>query len=176
MILSFKRHFTTKTPTNFIEKIWKGLNSLLDHDIDLKTKYVYAFREKFKYSWDGHWGDTKTSLSEWMSMHPNIHTIRAGARWKPGHKIHFCVNPCTPDYFQFAPVIPVKATQAIVIKWTSDGEPCLYIDGQLRAVGYDAPLWSRLAQNDGFPDTAAFFRWFHNDFSGQIIHWTDLIY
>jgi hypothetical protein len=109
-------------------------------------------------------------------MHPKLHTIRAGARWKPGHKIHFCVNPRTPDYFQFAPVILVQATEAIVIKWTSAGEPCLYIDGKLRAVGHDAPLWARLAQNDGFPDTAAFFRWFKNDFSGQIIHWTGLIY
>jgi hypothetical protein len=34
----------------------------------------------------------------------------------------------------------------------------------------------QLAINDGFETVEHFFRWFNEDFSGKIIHWTDLRY
>lgn len=47
------------------------------------------------------------------------HTIRADTknRWRVGMPIHFVVKNRTPNRFQFAPILPVKAIQKIKIQW-----------------------------------------------------------
>lgn len=108
------------------------------------------------------------------------HTIRADEkeRWKAGNLIHFVINNRRPDQFQFAPVVPCVSTQKIIIKWwlsKATGRytlPYVLIDGKtIRGKALD-----QLAVNDGFASRKEFFEYFNTDFTGKIIHWTNLKY
>lgn len=115
------------------------------------------------------------------NLSPKIHTIRRDLknRWKAGNDIHFYINVRTKNQFQFAPVVKVKSIQKIEIsyhfdhgrsgleRWTN-----ILIDG----VELDKKECENLAVNDGFEDLDDFFNWFDEDFTGKIIHWTDLKY
>ena len=48
----------------------------------------------------------------------------------------------------------------------------VYIDN--RTIAY--PKLYKLAINDGFDSIEKFFEWFNKDFTGKIIHWTNLKY
>jgi len=180
MILSFKQKFPDGTPTYFIHKIWRSLadNAVTKLEAlavtSVKASKSIDFIAKFGHPWDGHWSDTNTSFETVLNLLPKLHTIRAGARWKAGDKIHFCINARTPNYFQFAPVVKVVSVQSIEIKWIANLETgkgvTVCIDGE-----YHVDI-TQLAQNDGFPSVEAFFNWFSEDFTGQIIHWTPLKY
>ena len=50
--------------------------------------------------------------------------------------------------------------------------PAIKIDGKY----LDRNEFNKLAQNDGFNSESDFFKWFHKDFKGKIINWTDLRY
>lgn len=111
---------------------------------------------------------------------PKIHTIRQGNRWKAGMKIHPVINNRNKNRFQFAPVMECVSVQEIEIY-----KGIILIDNK---VFYDEWISkhcpdrsklnfiSKLAINDGFPSVEAFFQYFNTDFTGQIIHWTDLNY
>ncbi len=190
MNLSFSTKWSTQMnalagkPTHFVEKIWAGLllnEELLNMPSNEALEYLYAC-EKNIHGW--------VEPVDFIEV-PKLTTIREDIhdRWKAGNKIHFVINNRTKDRFQFAPVLRVKSVQKIeifnytnssksLIQYSALENDCTYriysvlIDGkQLRSEQVD-----RLAINDGFPSVEAFFNFFDKDFSGKIIHWTDLRY
>ena len=113
------------------------------------------------------------SPGEANNFNPKHHTIRTDPhnRWKPGTKIHMVLWNRTAKRFQFVPVLEVKSVQEIEI-----------VNKDLRGVRINKEKWlmadeiQRLALNDGFDSMDDFFAYFHKDFEGKIIHWTDLTY
>lgn len=150
MTLSFKTKFKNGEPTYFLEKIHNGL---VDHGLKNDIKFFD------KYT-------------------PKIHSIREDKtdRWKAKRDIHFVINNRTKDRFQFAPVIKCKSVQTIQIlhrkNKNGDTETWLQVDGKLLMYHEIA----QLAVNDGFDSILDFLDFFSEDFSGKIIHWTDLKY
>lgn len=103
-----------------------------------------------------------------------IHTLRADPnnRWRPGNTIQHAVGVRTKDFRQFYSGT-CKAVQTVEIKWyNSNYYPDVKVDG--RDLKHDEV--DKLAKNDGFDSSVAFFDWFNKDFTGKIIHWTDFIY
>lgn len=99
------------------------------------------------------------------------HTIRNGHRWKKGMKIHFYNNVRTKKMKKFRDDGIVISVQDISITW--NGEiPEISIDSLLMPI----TLHDLLAINDGFSNKEELYRWFKNDFKGQIIHWTNFRY
>lgn len=172
MILPFSTQFKDGTPTNFIEKIWVGLRQKLPATAFMfNDKYVIDYTAKFEMHWDMFWSLT--------APNPKYHTIREDAkdRWQPGKKIHMVVFNRTKNQFQFAPVLECKSVQKIEIS----ANPILGVN---ESVKIDGRIMStaeviKLAHNDGFETMEHFFKWFigdTKDFTGKIIHWTDLKY
>lgn len=155
MILSFKTHIEKK-PTHFVQKILACV--------------MPEFRKDF---------------------HPKIHTIRKGDRWKAGMLIHMATGVRTKNYFRFngdgIGLDVCKSVQEIEIKHSSEKNKEILIDGELAYVvstgkyitsqifypNYD---FDEFVKNDGFESISDFFKFFNEDFEGQIIHWTDLKY
>lgn len=122
-------------------------------------------------------------------LKPKHHSIRADEkdRWKVGMNIHFVINNRTKNRFQFAPILKVISLQKFELKYTIEKTKTtaqVYIDDVLQgeAVWVNCQLRNssatidQLAQNDGFDSTDGFFEWFDQDFTGKIIHWTNLRY
>lgn len=152
-------------PNYFIQKIWEGFTQ---HQVDY---YWLEHKKKFGYHWD----------ENLLSVEPKLHTIRLDPhdRWKAGMKIHPVINNRTKNRFQFAPVIECVSVQSIEITKSKLLEygyaakiPLVYIDDVL----LESDDLEKLAINDGFPTLKAFFDFFNRDFTGKIIHWTDLKY
>jgi hypothetical protein len=102
---------------------------------------------------------------------PKIHTIRKDAenQFRPGLLIsHIIKNPYIKH---IAPVDNVKSLQKIEIMYI-DGDRYVWIDGTL-LTGLQV---ERLAINDGFDSSIGFFAFFHENFIGKVVHWTDLKY
>lgn len=185
MTLSFKTRIGNDF-TFFIQRIWLGL--ILDLD-ESYNEYYKQYIQKLGNNWH-----IATSI-----RNPKIHTIRADPKnsWQKGKNIHFVINNRTPNRFQFAPTLPVKAIQKIEIKWLrgygdkykkrNGCTPDVYIDDEL----FFSPPYRNylgevinnvdrgmliLANNDGFDSVDSFFKYFNTDFEGKIIHWTDFIY
>ncbi|PPK99011.1 hypothetical protein [Parapedobacter indicus] len=162
-------------PTYFIEKIWQGaFDNLLVEKIDY-TNYDLAYKSKFDRAWD--WRQDWDMVNS--KPHPKLHTIRGGNRWKAGDKIHFVINSRSKNRFQFMPVLHVMSVQDIEIIHTgyTPNFPLVMVhNGKnlMNPMGYDE--MKQLALNDGFDSIGDFFAWFNGDFTGQIIHWTDLRY
>ena len=148
----------------FVKKIWK---SLVLHEISsgvFYVKYQNQHFAKFLRYWDG---------SDTSGLKPKLHTIRQGVgRWRAGMNIHMVINNRTANRFQFAPTIKCKSVQKIEIKWNSKHIVTVYIDGK----SIHADVLEVLAVNDGFNSLADFFAYFDKDFTGTLIHWTDLKY
>lgn len=128
---------------------------------------------------------------------PKRHTIRNGNRWKAGDKIHFAIGVRTKHYLGFHEGV-CKAVQTIEIydyneisldEARADNMVFLcektilgdvyYSAMQVKVDGRRLSLVEikSLAVNDGFACAEQFFGWFGNkDFTGQLIHWTDLRY
>jgi len=185
MTLSFKTQINGK-PTYFVEKIWKGLWETNNVEfIIMSSEYEFGYNEisPLKY----------VEQENIHTYNPKLHTIREDphCRWRPGRRIHPVINNRSPNRFQFAPVIKCQSVQSITILY-NDGNPAVYLgdtcesgmpfyfkdfdeeDGQYICYGENQML--QLAQNDGFDSIADFFAYFHKDFSGKIIHWTNLKY
>lgn len=166
MIAGFKTTWPKKMgalagePTNFVEQIWKGF--LYKH---VTLEFLDALYGEY------------FDMDAFKAAEPKSHTIREDRlkRWKVGMDIHFYINVRRTNMMLFAPVKKVTAIQEIVIEWTDSyglkrPEPNVFIDG-VWFFDYD-----ELARNDGFPSVEAFFQWFNTDFTGRIIHWTELRY
>jgi hypothetical protein len=112
-----------------------------------------------------------------MPTPPKIHTIRAGERWKPGDKIHMATGVRTKNYYCFNTLYPelqtVVSVQKIDIQNQFDDRFGVGVDGRaLKPVEIE-----ELARNDGFDTVDDFWDWFkYQEFTGQIIHWTDKKY
>ena len=117
---------------------------------------------------------------------PKLHTLRddINDRWHRGIMIDFFINVRQKNMFRFAPVLPVVRVQNIEIIYVpfgdkkQDARPFVRVDGRLI---YDVgqTLWSQMkefAENDGFESVNDFFEYFNKDFTGKLIHWTDLKY
>jgi hypothetical protein len=185
MNLQFIKQFPDGTPTYFIEKIWAGfaLNDFLWENRN-GCWSTESFKEQFPYNYD------------WLSVFlecrtPKIHTIREDVKqkWYPGKMIHFQQwqgKPYNSKCYQFAPVIPCFSIQKIEIKHVNFGGYDVFIDDKhfhyqpsFQIDDWDCQSTNRmlnLVQNDGFSSIAEFFRYFEKDFSGKIIHWTNLKY
>jgi hypothetical protein len=175
MILSFSTQLNGK-PTYFVEKIWEGL---LRHVVPTDKEYISHLNyheERFGKQWDF----LPTEQEQITS--PKLHTIREdkNARWKVGTEIDFFINCRQKNMFRFAPVLPVVSTQKILITYTKTKKAMVFIDDKCFYM-QDFSLEGNhkmlhLAQNDGFDTIEDFFAYFNEDFTGKIIHWTDLRY
>lgn len=176
MILPFSTQLNGK-PTYFVEKI---LRALLENDLITSDEWSNRMQPMPIVKYPKAYG----FLFDKTLNHKNkLHAIREDKndRWKAGTKIDFFINCRQPSMFRFAPVLPVVSVQEIVIKWIgfNDGfRPCTWIDKKLiyDVAGINKELMLELAQNDGFESIEDFFRYFDKDFTGKIIHWTDLKY
>ena len=180
MTLSFSTQINGD-PTYFVEKIWEGLRN---HDLykDERNQFQNDFGNAIMNA---------SSVSKvpvcglpFDEVKPKLHTIREDKsnRWKAGNYIHFVINNRSKNRFQFAPVIKCLSVQKIRILW-DDEEPCVYLWKSdnvgfmpFAYSGYNEKGLLNLAQNDGFESIDDFFKWFDSDFTGKIIHWTDLKY
>lgn len=161
MILAFSQKLNNK-PTYFVEQINNCLFQNKIISIDEIDNYELDLAQKFCYS-----------LKDIDQC--KLHTIRKDTsnRWKAGNDIHFCINVRTKDQFQFAPIVKCVSTQKIEIKKHPNHNVfSIYIDGKYLEPD-DTDL---LAKNDGFDSTEAFFEYFNTNFTGKIIHWTNLKY
>ncbi len=175
MILNFSTEILGK-PSLFPEKIWSGFK---ETQICLElSQYIHSKFSQFD----------NVNFSDLI---PKIHTIRLDIqdRWSAGIPIHFGIKARTPDYIQFAPIIPVVSTQRIVItkeKHTGfltyrrqvviDNKllgQAIYAKGKLIKSNHSVDL---LALNDGFDNTEDFFEYFDGPYKGKIIHWTNKRY
>jgi len=165
--------------TLFMEKILKGYPF---QDSDIRDEWLGA---------DGtinyHLGDSlKWDVFSNPDLEPKVHTFRSDSkdRWKEGNLIHPAINNRTPQRFQFAPTIKCTGVQKIQIDH-APGFVQVFIDGAWFGDAFHHGLddiynitndLETLAINDGFDSVEQFFQWFDKDFSGKIIHWTDLRY
>ena len=166
--LSFSTHFPKRMggkETNFVGKIWQSLFNKIVPESDI---------DKFLYSANGY----QANIFDFCKgQHaPKLHTIRTDEkdRWKVGDKIHMVVFNRTKNRFQFAPVLEVKGIQNIKIAYMDEfmGSPIVIIDNVVQ----EKKAVKTLALNDGFESVEQFFKWFNEDFTGKIIHWTELKY
>lgn len=167
MNLGFSTHIKNK-PTHFVEKIWAGLiNKISDVTISDYGLYTDAYYKRFE-----------KELSDYKGKFINakLHTIRRDEKnlWKAGNFIHFVINNRTPKRFQFAPLLKCISVQKITITHTlkRDSQAFVEVDGKI----LHTSEIEELAINDGFDSIEDFFSWFSQDFTGKIIHWTDLKY
>ena len=170
MILAFSQNLNNKQ-TLFVEKILNCLH------YDLKLGAIindYLLPEKLNYS------SSYDLINAIRKQKSKKHTIRkdSGKRWKPGNDIHYSINVRKPNQFQFAPVVKCVSVQTIKISYnTTDTEaecasPAIYIDNNT----IDFDTLTQLSKNDGFDSIADFLNYFNTDFTGKIIHWTNLKY
>lgn len=162
MILGFSTQLNGK-PTYFVEKIHKGfrlkeliMKAAIDPSIHYPPNYNYVAKDKLSHK---------------------IHTIREDKndRWKPGTKIDFFINCRQKNMFRFAPVLPVVSVQKVEIivdKFEFMNDYQIKVDGKLLTIDEEV----QLALYDGFDNLLHFFMYFNKDFTGKIIHWTDLKY
>jgi hypothetical protein len=162
MILGFSTQLNGK-PTYFVEKIVCGL-----------FDYMVISKED--------WLNYSKDFESTTAYEGKYHTIRddKNDRWKVGTKIDFFINVRKKDMFRFAPVLPVVSTQKILITYTKTNKAMVIIDYKCFYM-QDFSLEGNykmlhLAQNDGFDTIEDFFAYFDKDFTGKIIHWTDLKY
>lgn len=170
MILPFSTQINGK-PTYFVESIWEGLMRYIFEEDKEYISYLNLHKRTFGEYWD--WFPEDHQRLE----NPKIHTIREdkNERWKPGTKIDFFINCRQKNMFRFAPVLPVVSVQKIEIivdKFEFMNDYQIKIDGKLLSIEEKV----KLALYDGFDNLLHFFMYFNEDFTGKIIHWTDLKY
>lgn len=162
MILPFSTQLKGK-PTYFVEKIHKSFRI---HEVNMKAAIDPSIHYTANYNFIA-----KDKLPA------KLHTIREdkNERWKPGTKIDFFINCRQKNMFRFAPVLPVVSVQKIEICWTYKYKyriPHIRIDGHPLLVFEHL----KLAHNDGFDTIEDFYAYFNKDFTGKLIHWTDIKY
>ena len=171
MTLGFSTELKGK-PTYFVEKIWEAILQLgLEFkvsEMEIATKALSEIYIAKTYA-------------------PKLHTFRRDEknRWKVGMIIDFFINVRTKQMFRFAPKLKVKGIQKVEIKWFDTfGKKLVRVfieDKSFAWVIFDKQMivtgkMLELAQNDGFDTIQDFFEYFLEDFTGKIIHWTDLKY
>jgi hypothetical protein len=175
MKLEFTRRFPaglknlSLKPTYFIDKI----SRCLVVTNQLKAIDFCGFYDSYKYKFDKSYDLDETET-------PKLHTIRRNLfnKWQETSEIEFCINRNSEDEFQFAPTTSIIALQFIRISYNEAdcekacSEPAIYIDEK----PIDLKTLSALAVNDGFENVVDFLTYFNTNFTGIIIHWTNLKY
>lgn len=193
MNLSFAKYWPKRMPkhlaemrTDFIEKIWSSIpedqlqefyKSKYKVDFDDREAMEILLKEKADYPINWPYYD---QINKRYKKY-KAHTFREDKkdRWGKESDIHFYINTRSTKQFLFAPVIPCKAVQKIQIihSLSNPGVARIKIDGELYYEGhFNRNSWrlKALAFNDGFESQEDLFHWFNQDFSGKIIHWTNL--
>lgn len=185
-VISFSRtypayHSKKGQPTYFVEKFWKSLYNMGNHDfMDYEGHYTDALGVKFIPEENIH------------NHKPKGHTIRAGLRWNAGD--YFSprvwgedINPKSGRKGAYhskqvilAPDVEIKRVHTIHIL-PGHADKQIFIDGNW-ACNWNSYNANRMAENDGLtgPDM---HEWFtkspdfkkSGDFLGQIIIWDDKI-
>ncbi len=183
--------FSTKWPKNmgggdtlFVPKIWKGL---IDNDLAKWAGQHSEYETWADYSLSAEIIDSE--YYKWFSgntvfvreQNAKLHTMRKDPKglWVPGRKIHMVVFNRTKNRFQFAPVLKVKSTQEVSIKYKgADKYPVVTIDNKRFTANdrYGVEMLREIAFNDGFNSMDHFFMWFNTNDTYKLIHWTDLKY
>ena len=101
-------------------------------------------------------------------------------RWHSGMTMHMATGVRTKNYNCFK-LDTCKSTQKIRIWHRTAHVTYVYIDGRCFAQYRNNEKFPNiklvtLANNDGFDSVESFFEWFNKDFTGKLIHWTDLRY
>lgn len=173
MTLAFSTHFPkdkemlSLKPTYFVEKIWQSYQSELTAE-NFDGYLTGLENRKYNFHIDA------------VDFRPKLHSFRKDEKnlWKAGNKIHPVIHNRTPKRFQFAPTVNCVSTQAVEIVWNynnlakKEKHPGVFIDGK----EIDFETLVRLAVNDGFKNIVEFFTYFNTNFTGKIIHWTNLKY
>jgi hypothetical protein len=174
MILGFKTTINDK-PTYFVERILKGMQRYY------LSKNLLIHLDQFNTI------DDNVLKAE---LKPKLHTIREDKtdKWHAGVMIDFFINVRTKKMYRFAPRIPCVSTQKICIEYIFNNfsneckpagqrkdnhYPVVFIDNEWSNSDFQL---KQLAQTDGFDTIEEFFVYFNTDFTGKIIHWTDLKY
>jgi len=110
------------------------------------------------------------------------HTMREDIheRWKQGRRINHCHGVRTKHFDNFYNNDCTGTQKVTIIHYPHKAS--VYIDDRL--VGHWSktfevthyPKLKQLAKNDGFDSVTDFFKWFNENFTGKLIHWTDLRY
>lgn len=151
-------HFVEKTLQSVYRNYGEELNKFTSPAVE-----ILGYEEKSDF------------FNNILDSEPKLHTFRADPkdRWKVGMKIHPVINNRTKNRFQFAPVLEVKGIQKIeILHALGKSSAFVKIDEK---VLHNSEI-ETLAVNDGFDSVEQFFAWFNKDFTGKIIHWTDLKY
>lgn len=179
MTLGFSTHWPKDMPdhmagkpTYFVEKIWQSFPDEIA--TEAFTEYLIGL-DDVNYEFD-----IDANL-----MIPKPHSLREDSKnkWKVGMMIHPVINNRSKNRFQFAPVVQCVSIQKIEIKHFAshidveiDGIPYLVEKNSKGRIYIYTGTIEVLAKNDGFDSIHDFFSWFKEDFTGKIIHWTDLKY
>nr|WP_294922158.1 hypothetical protein [uncultured Flavobacterium sp.] len=176
MILGFSTQLNGK-PTHFVEKIWKGLKNNITKELYFKILQYNNYELTTK--------QYPVDIDIYEKVLPKLHTFREDPkdRWKAGMKIDFFINVRKKNMFRFAPVLPVVSIQKVSIEWRPSSypklKPLVWIDDKIfydHHFDFGKVKMLELAHNDGFDSIEDFFVYFKEDFTGKIIHWTDLKY
>jgi hypothetical protein len=150
MTLGFKQAFEDGTPTEFVQKIWASVpDNWFNYDQETVDKYTECIKRGLIVP------DTE--------VQPKLHTIREGAEgWATGTLVHAVIGNRTKHRFQFMPTFPAAEVLPIII---NPG------NAQVRVgeCNFNANQVDVLALNDGFADTAAFWRYFNRFLVGKLI-------
>ena len=166
MILAFMTKFPkglgtlSGRSTFFVEKIWQSFPD--EKTADIFSGYLDGMEMvDYDFSCDA------------ISLRAKKHTIRKDERnrWKVGMDIHFFINVRTKKMFKFAPIVKVKLIQKISIKPNAETFRVKIDDHFLS----DDEI-EKLSINDGFNSVEEFFSYFNEDFTGRLIHWTNVRY
>lgn len=150
-------------------------------------KMILSFKKQFP--WKGTDGKpAETNFKQKILDGIKIHTFREdpNQRWHAGRKIHMAAGVRTKNYFCFLESECVSV-QSIHIQYEWFHQVMMdlkvIVDGDLKyhiqdnGIHTDGTVFiEQLAKNDGFDSVEDFFKWFHSDYQGKIIHWTDFRY
>ena len=173
-------------PTLFVERVWAGFSEK-ELDFYFKNRFTISFHDRelmsllfanhdYKLDWD-RYDQLKASDTR------KKHTVRIDhtKRWKAGNKIHFVINSRSSKHLQFAPIIEVISVQRIFMTYAYNKLIEISVGGTEL---FEHHSRIEFAINDGFDSWDDFFEYFYPDimnnstkqFSGVVIHWTNLKY
>jgi hypothetical protein len=127
---------------------------------------LHKLMHQHKYSFDLR--DNHLNNSRMMVFKDRVkkHTIRQGKRFDVGDKVHLVVGNRSKHRRQFFPTLKCPLVELISI-YPKDRE--VVVDGVILSI----EVLEMLAIQDGFESVEDFWRYFNEDFHGQIIHWME---
>jgi hypothetical protein len=127
---------------------------------------ILGFSTVFPWGWP-------TNFQEKILSGRKIHTIRKGARWSVGDRIHFSTGVRSKRYncFALGEVTKVRLIQIYPI--TKKVAIETFEGGVFKAgmVLTRELVIEEFAKNDGFDTVEDFWKWFKEPFRGQLIYW-----